>query len=165
MGRKMAVLTILCGSVLLLSASVASATTIGISLASPDETATTGDVLSFMATISNSGASSIYLNADSHTEDAGLTVDDSPFFSNFPISLNPGDSATAVLFAVTVTGGPGVYSGFFDIQGGTDPSALDVLGDAPFKVTVTPAAQAVPEPSTILLMATGVVGLIRRRKA
>ena len=73
--------------------------------------------------------------------------------------MDPGDKTTDVLFNVTV-GGPGTFSGFFDLLGGADPASSDLLATAHYTITVS----AVPEPATILLMATGVLGLISIRK-
>jgi hypothetical protein len=55
----------------------------------------------------------------------------------------------------------GVYTGFFEIPGGSDPSSQDILGTVSYSVGVA------PEPSTCLLLSTGValgiITLIRRR--
>ena len=152
----------LCALAVLLTVSPAAADTIQFSLASPNQTAKTGDVVSFTATIGapNSNLLALFLNSDSHTEDLGLTVDDNPFLFNFPLSMSPGDSTTAILFNATITGGPGVYSGFFDILGGSDSSSFNLLGSTQYTVTVT----SVPEPATIPLMAAGLLGLLGIRK-
>jgi hypothetical protein len=142
-----------------LIASSASASTIEFSLALPDQTADAGDIVSFIATITapSTNLSPVYLNADAHTEDAGLVVDDTGFFVNFPLVLMPGDSTTAVLFAVNVTGGAGAYDGFFDILGGQDVSQLELQGSTSYSITVT----SVPEPGGMWLAATGALGLLR----
>jgi hypothetical protein len=112
-----------------------------------------GGTITFAATVTNTDpTNSEYLNADSSNVDSPLTLDDSDFFSNFPFSLGPGESFTGDLFTVSVPGGltPGLYTGSFEILGGTDPNDFtDTLGTASFNVNVT------PEPSSLLLLFTG----------
>lgn len=160
-GKKL-LFFVLCALAVLLTVSPAAADTIQFSLASPNQTANTGDVVSFTATVAapNTNFFAVFLNNDSHTEDAGLTINDNPFLSNFPLSMSPGDSTTAILFDATITGGPGVYSGFFDILGGGDSSTFDLLGSTQYNITVG----AAPEPATILLMAAGLLGLLGIRQ-
>lgn len=161
MNRRVILLGIIAGLAVGVACSPACADTIQLALTSPNQTASPGDTVSFIATVTapltNTG--SVFLNSDSHTEDLGLTVDDSPFLLNFPLFMNAGDSTTDVLFNVTVSG-PGTFSGFFDLLGGADASSSDLLATAHYSITVS----AVPEPETILLMATNVLALISIRK-
>jgi hypothetical protein len=147
----------------------ASASTLNFNLLAPAVFTGVPSVVSFTATVSapltNTGA--VFLNSDTVNIDFPLTVDDTPFFLNFPLSLAPGASFTGQIFTVTVPNfaQPNVtYHGFFEIDGGADPNTFDPLASATF--TVTP----VPEPATALLLTgalllAGAVSLRARRRA
>ena len=117
-----------------------------------------GSSLSFNATVTASitNGADVFLNSDSFNLDAPLTLDDTAFFSQFPFSLTPGQSFTGLLFTVFLptTTPNAVYNGFFEIQGGADGSAANDLADVTFEVTMT------PEPATILMLGTGLPGLV-----
>jgi hypothetical protein len=90
-----------------------------------------------------------------------FTLDESPFFINTPLSMNPGETFTGVLFTVTINPGaaPGIYNGFFTILGGSSSIDLGQLSNAAaFQVVV------VPEPTTMMLLGTGVAGLMFRMR-
>jgi len=135
----------------------ASADTINLSLTNPTQTGTSGASLTFDATVSappaNSGA--VFLNGDSFSVDiANATLDDSGFLLNFPFSLNPGDSFSDVLFTVGLPANlaAGIHEGFFEILGGSDPRALNLLASVNFQID---GSSPVPEPGTWFLLATG----------
>jgi len=138
-----------------------------------------GNQLAFSATVANPSDSTVvmYLNSDSFNLDSPLIIDDSPY-SNFPLSLNPGDLYTDVLFNVDIPLGasPGLYQGYFSILGEIDPvgtengGATDTLATVDFSVNVNNASvgegNLTPEPSSLVLLLTGMAvlaGIFRRR--
>jgi hypothetical protein len=167
MTKKMkAVFSVIAPALLLMASLPASADTINVVLTSPVQNAQPGSPVTFEATVSaaSTNTGTIYLNGDSYTLSGLFTVDDTDFLLNFPFSLDPGASATADLFTVTLLPGVpyGSYNGFFSILGGSDPFALDTIGTATFDVQVT------PEPQTVALLGTGLLGLaiiLMRRRA
>ena len=133
------------------------ADTLNLSLASPIQTGTPNGTLTFNATASAPSANSatIFLNGDNFNVSlAGATIGDTDFLLNFPLSLDPGNSFTGDLFAVSLPSIliPGTYNGFFEILGGADPAAESVLATVNFQVN---ALAPVPEPGTWLLLTTG----------
>jgi hypothetical protein len=164
MTRKMTIaLPITFAIAMLVLPAAASASTLNLTLF--NSTAFTGlpAVVSFSATVSapltNSGA--VFLNADSVNIDFPLTLDDSAFFMNFPLSLAPGASFTGQIFTVTVPDFAQLYvpySGYFEIDGGANSGAADPIATANFTVTST------PEPATGVLLMGGLVLVLRLRR-
>ena len=146
----------------LLGVASAQADPLSITLFAPTQTGLPGDILSFNATVTNDSAETIYLNSDFASVGSPLTVDDGPYFSGYPLTLAAGDSYTGVLFNVDIPWGAPValYAGYFEITGGAGSGDNDEVGLANFDV------QIVPEPSSLLLLASGLAvlaGTIRRR--
>jgi hypothetical protein len=118
-----------------------------------------GDELDFIATLTNNTGETVFLNGDSFTF-ALTDLDDSPFFANAPLSLDPHEISTPFeLFDVVIPAGTpsGSYAGTFTILGGANGNAGDNLGTEGFSVIVT------PEPSTLftLLGLTAALLLLR----
>jgi hypothetical protein len=140
------------------------ADTIGLSLNAPAQPVTAGSTVSFVATVSAPGTNggTVFLNGDSFTVSSPLILDDSGFFNDFPLSLDPGDSFSGVLFTIAAPSNTtaGLYTVTFDILGGADGNALDTISFVPdFPVNVAPTASTVPEPESLMLLAAGLPGV------
>jgi hypothetical protein len=139
-----------------LAAVSANAGTITVSLLSPTLGGSPGDVLQFYGTLTNTTNADVFLNADNLnlTGFDPSAIDDSPFFTNAPLFLDPnGATGNIELFDVTIPDpfAAGGYDGMFEVLGGADGNAQDTLGSASFTVQVELGA-AVPEPSSLSLV-------------
>jgi len=145
------------------SAPMAHAATILTFSLAPAGVGVPGSSVNFTATVTapNTNAGAIFLNSDSFTIDSPLTVNDNPFLLNFPLSLNPGDAFTGILFTVNIPVSAPVklYHGAFALLGGSDASALsNISGNVSFDVT------AAPEPTTWLLVGCSILCLAAFRR-
>ena len=162
--KGLLILSLTFACLLLTSTAAKADSALTITFASPYQ-AGEGSVYDFYATVTNTGADTLYLNGGSPNLESGMTLDDSPFGndSNFWI-LAPGASYTGLFFTVTVPsyvqGASNYYEGSYNIVGGANVEAQDLLAVPNFDIQVT------PEPSSMVLLATGLVGLagtLRRR--
>jgi hypothetical protein len=139
---------------------------ISITLDDPAQTGSPGQTLNFLGTITNTGATAVFLNGDSFNfalTDA--TVADN-FVTNVPASLAAGASSGDIdLFDVTIanpeTLALGTYTGTYGLLGGVDGNAADNLAQASFSVSVT------PEPGYFGLLGVGLafIGWKHRQRA
>lgn len=126
---------------------------ISFSLLTPSLAGNTGDILHYSGTLTNLGTAEVFLNGDDfNLAGNGLTVNDNPFFTNFPLSLGAGQAFTAEMFTVTIgsTTPRGFYLGTFTIQGGPTDTDFNTLATQTFGVSV-----GAPEPGAGFLMLVG----------
>lgn len=138
----------------------AMADTLTLTLLNPVQTIAAGKTAEFDATVTAAAGNTaeIFLNGDSFNVSSPFTLNDNSFFDTFPLSLAPGKSFTGALFTLTnPLPGTGAYSGVFTLLGGANGSSSSSLATAAFS---GPANAATPEPSSLLLLATGASTLL-----
>ncbi len=139
-----------------IGAAAAQASVLTITFDHPDQIGSIGQTVQFFGTITNTSANTVFLNSDAvNLASASIAVNDL-FLANVPISLAPsgqaGDSSGDIeLFDLIVSDPlldpPATYLGIYDLVGGADADAQDLLATAAFSLTTT-----TPEPSTMYLL-------------
>ena len=135
-----------------------------VTLLLPSQSGLHNGTVAYDATLTNTGAVPLDILGSSFTiigAPAGLNLDDSPLFGNFPTTFAAGDSLTATLFNIFIgdaaTIPAGDYFGDFTVQTTAGDNTQN------WQVTVIPAAA--PEPCTALFLTLGgTVIIVRRRK-
>lgn len=118
-----------------------------------------GQTLIFTGTILNGGVSDVYLNGLSfNVASRDLTFDGTPFFTYAPLSLSGGSSYSGPLFDIIVDASPspGMFVNTFALLGGQDSVTFDEVAATNFTVSVN----SVPEPASITLLASGIIGVL-----
>src|SRR5579875_2352182 len=116
-----------------LSATTARADLVTLTINNPMQNALQGTTLDYYATVAAPATNSnpVYLNGDNinSTLPSSVTVDDSPFDNNFPLSLAPGTSFTGLLFDIVIPPDLPIatYTGTFALVGGPDSSTFNTL--------------------------------------
>jgi hypothetical protein len=151
---------------LLLAGALPGAASIVIDLFPSELAGSAGQTLTFQGTLTNNGTDTVFLNgAEDNLAVADLTGDESIFITSAPASLAASQSTGVIpLFQVSIasplTGGSGPYKGTFDILGGVDAGAQDLVGSVDFQVDIA------PEPAAWSLAGLGIalIGLAARRR-
>ena len=129
---------------------------LSITLDSPFQMGVGDQTLTFDVNLINTGTSLVFLNGDGFDLTSPLMLDDSGFWNNSPFFLGAssasGDFELFTVFIPALTP-QGLYTGTFEILGGGDGNAQEVLGNTTFDIEVT------PEPSSLLLLSTGLLAL------
>ena len=157
-------------AVVLFASVAAHADTVTFTLLNPTQSTTTsGGTLSFNASVfaptTNTGSEDLTSLQFNINPGNAFTINADPFLNTFPFTLAPGESYAGLLFTLSVPAGSlaNAYTGSVDLYGG--PLNTN-LGTQAFSVNVTPAVAVTPEPSSLLMLGTGLVGMaatFRRR--
>jgi hypothetical protein len=149
----------------MLSASVARADSLTLVLDNPNQGGSLGQALTYAGTITadamNSGA--ITLIGDACTPSGPTTCDDSPLFDLLTFDLAAGASFHGDLFTITIdpNAAYGIYAGAFFVYA-TNAAGDFITNDVDQNNDNFSAA--VPEPASLLLLGSGLVGVIRRKR-
>lgn len=140
----------------------AQADSLTVTLTQVSQSTTPGSTVTFDATVTNtSSTDTTFLNGDSWiTSSPLLTIDDTPFLANFPLSLPPGESSGPLaLFDVIIDPSaiPQTYDfNSFSILGGSDENSFDAIGTTNFSVSVANVT-ATPECPSFVMFVLGLL--------
>jgi hypothetical protein len=156
------------------AAFAAQAGVLDISLDQSTLTGSSGSVLEFTGTLTNTTDSVLWLNGDDYnvliSDPTSYAFDDSPFYDNTPSGYLDANGTTGDIglfnFTIFSSLAPGNYDGSFTVTGGAGTDSQDILGSVDFTVQVTAAGQqnTAPEPGALPLVAIGIGVLLARKR-
>ena len=155
---------VLCGGLLL--SAISRADTVNVVLTPSTLTAAPGGTITFSGVLSapSTNGAPIYINGGDITffGPSDVITDPTDLVLNYLNALSPGSSVNGDFFTVSVPTGetPGLYSGILDVDGGLDFTSVGTIGTVNFNVDIAAPSSVTPEPSSYLLLASGLAGVL-----
>lgn len=156
-------LSTICLTVLLLSVGIEAKAQLSFTLFPTQLTLAPSSSYTFQAMLTNTGPNELFLNANRFQfGSTGVTLDDTYFFTNVPLSLRPSEVWSGPIFDVVAgaDASPDTYFGDFSILGGESSSSVEDLASTAFSVTIPSTTASAPEPATGALMFLGSISTL-----